>query len=200
MDAIERELPTLRVVALRRGETPLQIAPSAQLVVEPEDVLVVVGERAPLLDLATRIHQAPLERTRPLWEFTVVDGLEDGRAAMVQKMHHTITDGVGGVRLAERLVDLERDPEPADAPSAGAEGRLRAESPRARRSRSWSPWRGCWGSGWGGVCFGSPTVLLLPKEAEYFFKDHRVRLHGEEVGAHEEFTEADFVVSLLLDF
>lgn len=73
-----------------------------------------------LLDLATRIHQAPLERTRPLWEFTVVDGLEDGRAAIVQKLHHTVTDGVGGVRLAERFVDLERDPEPADASPVAA--------------------------------------------------------------------------------
>ena len=63
-----------------------------------------------LLDLSTRIHQAPFERTRPLWEFTIVGGLEDERAAIVQKMHHTVTDGVGGVRLAERFIDLERDP------------------------------------------------------------------------------------------
>jgi WS/DGAT/MGAT family acyltransferase len=64
-----------------------------------------------LLDLATRIHQAPFERTRPLWEFTIVGGLEGERAAIVQKMHHTVTDGVGGIRLAERFVDLERDPD-----------------------------------------------------------------------------------------
>ncbi|MEL7208192.1 MAG: wax ester/triacylglycerol synthase domain-containing protein, partial [Actinomycetota bacterium] len=64
-----------------------------------------------LLDQATRIHQAPLERTRPLWEFTILGGLEGGRAAIVQKMHHTVTDGVGGLRLAEHFVDLERHPD-----------------------------------------------------------------------------------------
>jgi WS/DGAT/MGAT family acyltransferase len=70
-----------------------------------------------LLDLATRIHQAPLERTRPLWEFTIVGGLQGERAAIVQKMHHTVTDGVGGIRLAERFVDVERHPEVAEPSS-----------------------------------------------------------------------------------
>jgi WS/DGAT/MGAT family acyltransferase len=70
-----------------------------------------------LLDLTTRIHQAPFERTRPLWTFTIVGGLEGGRAAIIQKMHHTMTDGVGGIRLAERFVDLERDPAPTPAPA-----------------------------------------------------------------------------------
>jgi diacylglycerol O-acyltransferase / wax synthase len=71
-------------------------------------------ERA-LLELATRIHQQPFDRVRPLWEFVVVEGLRDGRAAMVQKLHHTVTDGVGGLRLAERFLDLERSPAELDA-------------------------------------------------------------------------------------
>jgi diacylglycerol O-acyltransferase / wax synthase len=79
-------------------------------------------ERA-LMDLATRIHQQPFERNRPLWEFVVVEGLPDGRAAMVQKLHHTVTDGVGGLRLAERFLDLERSPaEPDTPPTLTAEG------------------------------------------------------------------------------
>ncbi len=68
------------------------------------------GDERALMDLATRIHQQPFERGRPLWEFVVVDGLPGGRAAMVQKLHHTVTDGVGGLRLAERFLDLERAP------------------------------------------------------------------------------------------
>ena len=47
----------------------------------------------------------------------MVDGLPDGRAAMVQKMHHTITDGKGGIRLSVEFIDLERDapePDPVD--------------------------------------------------------------------------------------
>src|ERR671919_260803 len=74
-----------------------------------------VGVPAPgglrqLLDLAGTVAAAPLDRSRPLWEFTVVEGLEGGRAALLQKVHHTITDGVGGVRLSMSLLDLEPDP------------------------------------------------------------------------------------------
>ncbi|MCU1356591.1 MAG: putative diacylglycerol acyltransferase [Acidimicrobiales bacterium] len=64
-------------------------------------------------ELAVALARAPFPRNRPLWEFTVVDGLPDGRAAMVQKMHHTITDGKGGIRMSVEFIDLERDaPEP----------------------------------------------------------------------------------------
>lgn len=63
-----------------------------------------------LHDLVVRLLVEPFERTRPLWVFVVIEGLTDGRAALFQKMHHTITDGEGGVRLAEQFVDLEREP------------------------------------------------------------------------------------------
>jgi WS/DGAT/MGAT family acyltransferase len=72
------------------------------------------GTDRQLFDLAAKLAAAPFDRSRPLWEFTVVDGLEGGRAAMLQKMHHTLTDGEGGVRLSAQFVDLERDPPPAD--------------------------------------------------------------------------------------
>ncbi len=62
-----------------------------------------------LLDLATSFVQDPLDRTRPLWEFVVVDGLSDHRSALIQKMHHTITDGEGGIRLSEQFIDVARD-------------------------------------------------------------------------------------------
>ncbi|QXC61477.1 DUF1298 domain-containing protein [Aquihabitans sp. G128] len=67
--------------------------------------------------VATELAAQPFDRDRPLWEFTVLDGLPDGRAAMVQKMHHTITDGEGGIRMSIEFIDLERDapePEPVD--------------------------------------------------------------------------------------
>ncbi len=54
------------------------------------------------------------DRSRPLWEFTLVDGLEDDRAAFVMKLHHSLTDGIGGVELALYLFDLE--PSPVHAP------------------------------------------------------------------------------------
>jgi WS/DGAT/MGAT family acyltransferase len=77
------------------------------------------GTERQLFDLASLIVQDPFDRTRPLWEFVVVDGLEGGRGAMVQKLHHTITDGEGGIRLSEKFVDLAReadDPEPVETP------------------------------------------------------------------------------------
>ncbi len=55
------------------------------------------------------------DRARPLWEFTVVEGLHDDRAAVIAKIHHAITDGVGGVRLLMELLDIERDPGPEPA-------------------------------------------------------------------------------------
>jgi WS/DGAT/MGAT family acyltransferase len=75
------------------------------------------GHDADLHDLAIRLLQEPFDRTRPLWQFVVIEGLADGRAAIFQKMHHTITDGEGGVRLAEQFVDLERDPNEPDPPA-----------------------------------------------------------------------------------
>jgi WS/DGAT/MGAT family acyltransferase len=76
------------------------------------------GSMRQLLDLATLIMLDPFERTRPLWQFIVIEGLSRGRAALVQKMHHTITDGEGGVQMALQYLDFARDapdPEPVTA-------------------------------------------------------------------------------------
>ena len=67
------------------------------------------GTLRQLLELASVLILDPFDRTRPLWQFFVVEGLRGGKAALVQKMHHTITDGVGGVQLAMQYLDLERD-------------------------------------------------------------------------------------------
>ena len=66
-----------------------------------------------LLDLASLLACDPFDRTRPLWQFWIVDGLPGGKAALVQKMHHTIIDGEGGIQLSLQFLDFERDaPEP----------------------------------------------------------------------------------------
>jgi diacylglycerol O-acyltransferase / wax synthase len=65
-----------------------------------------------VLDLARNAAMAGFDRARPLWEYTVVDGLEGGGAALVLKVHHSITDGVGGMKMLMMLFDLERDPGP----------------------------------------------------------------------------------------
>lgn len=66
-----------------------------------------------LEELAVLIVTDPFDRTRPLWEFVVVDGLRNGRSAIIQKIHHAVTDGEGGIRLSLQFLDMERDtPEP----------------------------------------------------------------------------------------
>ncbi len=76
------------------------------------------GDYRTFLDLAAEFSSTPFDRSRPLWEFLTVDGLPGGRAALLQKVHHTITDGVGGMRLSLSMLDLERDPPPSGAPAA----------------------------------------------------------------------------------
>ena len=68
------------------------------------------GSMRGLLDLAASVTAPPLDRSRPLWEFTLIEGLDGDRCALVQRMHHTITDGVGAMKLSLSLVDFEREP------------------------------------------------------------------------------------------
>src|SRR5262245_16882260 len=70
------------------------------------------GSLRQLYDLAARLMQDPFDRTRPLWLFVVVDGVEGGRGAMFAKLHHTIADGYAALRLAEHYLTLERDAPP----------------------------------------------------------------------------------------
>jgi diacylglycerol O-acyltransferase len=71
------------------------------------------GTLRQVLDLASLIIADPFDRTRPLWQFVVVEGMRGGKAAVIQKMHHTITDGERGVELSMQYLDFERDaPEP----------------------------------------------------------------------------------------
>ena len=70
------------------------------------------GSMRQLQDLVTLLIADPFDRSRPLWQFIVIDGLEGGRSAMVLKLHHTVTDGNGGVELSMQYLDLEREPAP----------------------------------------------------------------------------------------
>ena len=76
------------------------------------------ADEAELLRVTAHLSKQPFDRSRPLWEFVVLEGLADGRAAMLQRLHHTITDGEGGIRLSVEFLDLERDPAPADGEPA----------------------------------------------------------------------------------
>jgi diacylglycerol O-acyltransferase len=68
------------------------------------------GTEEQLFLLASRIASQPLDRSKPLWENWLVEGLTEGRFAVISKTHHALVDGVSGVDLATVLFDLEREP------------------------------------------------------------------------------------------
>jgi diacylglycerol O-acyltransferase len=65
---------------------------------------------------------AAFDPVRSPWTLTVVDGLGGGRSAVILRFHHTLTDGVGGIEIAERLFDRTRRPRAGDTPVAPPEG------------------------------------------------------------------------------
>src|SRR6202048_5128436 len=73
------------------------------------------GTLRQVIDLAEVSLQSPLDISRPLWTATLVEGLEDGRAATLLHMSHAVTDGVGAVEMFAHIYDLEPDPPPRKA-------------------------------------------------------------------------------------
>jgi len=74
------------------------------------------GSEEQLQILAARIFSQRLDRTKPVWEMWLVDGVEDGRFAIIAKTHHCLVDGVSGVDITTVLFDLDREPTQATAP------------------------------------------------------------------------------------
>jgi WS/DGAT/MGAT family acyltransferase len=108
--------PPLRLVPPEFADDPsLDIEYHVRRVAVPEP-----GDTRAVLDLCEQLAEAALDRSRPLWEFTVITGMEDGRAALLQKLHHTVSDGVGGLKLSLALLDFEPNPEAAAEPSDGS--------------------------------------------------------------------------------
>ena len=64
------------------------------------------GSGRELADFVQRVHSRPLDRTKPLWEMYVIEGLEDGFVAVLMKSHHAMIDGESGIDLATVLVDF----------------------------------------------------------------------------------------------
>jgi WS/DGAT/MGAT family acyltransferase len=80
------------------------------------------GSNRQLQQYVARLHSSLLDRSRPLWEFFIIDGLRSGQVAFYTKVHHAGVDGQAGVALAKALFDLE------------AAGRaIRPARPRPRR-------------------------------------------------------------------
>jgi diacylglycerol O-acyltransferase / wax synthase len=67
------------------------------------------GTMRDLLDMAAPMAMQSFDKDRPLWELCLVEGLEGGRFAVILKIHHAMSDGVGMLRMTEGLVELSRD-------------------------------------------------------------------------------------------
>lgn len=83
------------------------------------EALPAPGGEDELLAWAGEFFSERLDRTRPLWEAVVIEGLADGRWALATKTHHCMVDGVGSVDVAQLMLDAE--PAPAHPRRAGRE-------------------------------------------------------------------------------
>ena len=85
------------------------------------------GSEDQLRALAGRVFSQRLDRDKPLWEIWLVEGLEGGRWALVNKVHHALVDGVSGADLMTVMFDAQ--PEPAVPPAAESERWLPRPTP-----------------------------------------------------------------------
>ena len=80
------------------------------------------GRIRELLAIASRLHGSLMDRSRPLWEASVIEGMQDGRVAIFSKVHHALFDGVSAMRESRKA--LSRDPNERDMPPPWARPRL----------------------------------------------------------------------------
>jgi len=84
------------------------------------------GRIRELLSLVSRLHGTLMERSRPLWELHLIEGLADGRLAVYAKTHHALFDGVAAARLMQTV--LSEDPDEQRAPFWAQEPRRRTSA------------------------------------------------------------------------
>jgi WS/DGAT/MGAT family acyltransferase len=90
------------------------------------------GTMRPVFTLAQTMAEGDFDRMRPLWEMMLVSGLKEGQAAFIAKIHHSVTDGIGGLQMAALLFDFDRKgqelgpmPEAPKGAVAGTRDRLK---------------------------------------------------------------------------
>lgn len=101
------------------GGTPLNLDDHIKHVVLPKP-----GTPEQLDAAVAKLHEGVMDRDRPLWEFTVIEGLQDGNVAFYSRIHHAALDGQGGVALAHAILDTSATPRAVDPPGEKAKPRL----------------------------------------------------------------------------
>jgi diacylglycerol O-acyltransferase / wax synthase len=127
-----------------------RIRPSAHFF---HHVLMPPGGESELRRLCGEIHEAMLDRHVPLWEMHLIDGISGGRQGLLAKTHHSITDGLAGMQIAELLFD------PAPGASRPPVPVTRFGQPDMARS-SWSALQGLVGLAF--TAAGGPFAVVGP--------------------------------------
>jgi diacylglycerol O-acyltransferase len=73
------------------------------------------GSEQQLSEVAGEVFTPMMDRAHPLWDLTVVDGLDGNRAALILRVHHSMVDGISGISLVNALFDTTREPRGVDA-------------------------------------------------------------------------------------
>jgi WS/DGAT/MGAT family acyltransferase len=148
---IEARLPLVPRYRQRVAEVPGHVA-NPVWVDDPEfdityhvrrSVLPRPGTEVQLMELVSRVTSRSLDRDHPLWEAHLVEGLAQGRVAVITKTHPALVDGLGAVEIGQVLLDVERDapaPEPSEwrprRPPTGTQLLMEALDEYARRPSS----------------------------------------------------------------
>ena len=110
-----------------------------------------------VIEMARVAHMQDFDRARALWETTLIDGLEDGGAAVICKFHHALTDGVGGVQIAMNLFSLSGDSHAHEA--LPPEPQVKSRSPLSGYRDSWRYDAGVLGGAVAGAVRLTPRLM-----------------------------------------
>jgi diacylglycerol O-acyltransferase / wax synthase len=136
LDAISARLPLVPVYRRKLRTVPFRLGPPVW-VDDPDfdlryhvrhTALPAPGGADELSSLIARVMSQRLDRAYPLWEYWLVDGLSEGRWALISKVHHAMVDGVSGTDLYRVIFDLSPEPSPLppadDRPVSGEPSEL----------------------------------------------------------------------------
>jgi diacylglycerol O-acyltransferase / wax synthase len=126
---VARRLHLAPVFERKLAPMPLQFANPAWIHDDAVDLQYHVqrvtlpppGTPAQFEDCAARLHSQLLDRSRPLWQLTIIDGLQSGQVGYYFKVHHAVLDGQAGVMLAQVLFDVTPKPRVVPRRRAGTE-------------------------------------------------------------------------------
>ena len=120
---IERRLHLVPPFRRRLKEIPFQLHhplwiedPDFDLDFHVRQTALQTGTREELAQVAGDLMGRPMDRSRPLWDMTVIEGLEDGNIACVSRTHHAAIDGASGMDITVNLLDLTPEEQPVAPP------------------------------------------------------------------------------------